>query len=177
MMNRRLWLTRIVKGFSITGAGFLAFPFFRALIPTADNETSLEVSVDDLRPGQSKIVRWRGRDLVIQKRSQEMIKTIEEGSIDLKDPSSLQSLQPAFAENEYRSLRPEIFVTYNLCTHLGCQVVKSKDTSLGFSCPCHQSDYDLSGRVLSGAAAPTNLEVPAYRFISGNILVLEVVEV
>ena len=177
MMNRRLWLTRIVKGFSITGAGFLAFPFFRALIPTADDETSLEVSVDDLRPGQSKIVRWRGRDLVIQKRSQEMIKTIEEGSIDLKDPSSLQSLQPAFAENEYRSLRPEIFVTYNLRTHLGCQVVKSKDTSLGFSCSCHQSDYDLSGRVLSGAAAPTNLEVPAYRFISGNILVLEVVEV
>jgi len=114
---------------------------------------------------------------VIQKRSQEMIKTIEEGSIDLKDPSSLQSLQPAFAENEYRSLKPEIFVTYNLCTHLGCQVVKSKDTSLGFSCPCHHSDYDLSGRVLSGAAAPTNLEVPAYRFISGNILVLEVVEV
>ncbi len=177
MMNRRLWLTRIVKGFSITGAGFLAFPFFRALIPTADDETSLEVSVDDLGPGQSKIVRWRGRDLVVQKRSQQMIKTIGEGNIDLKDPDSLQSVQPAFAENAYRSLRPEIFVTYNLCTHLGCQVVRSKDTALGFSCPCHNSDYDLSGRVVSGAAAPTNLEVPSYRFISGNTLVLEVAEV
>ena len=63
MMNRRLWLTRIVKGFSITGAGFLAFPFFRALIPTADDETSLEVSVDDLRPAE---VIAKKRDLLDQ---------------------------------------------------------------------------------------------------------------
>jgi len=175
-MNRRLWLTRIVKGFTLTGAGFIAYPFFRALIPVGGNDASLEVKVDDLKPGQSKIVHWRGRDLVVQKRSAQMISTIEEGDIDLKDPASAKSSQPGFAENQYRSLRPEIFVTYNLCTHLGCQVTESTDSRLGFSCPCHQSDYDLSGRVVSGAAAPTNLEIPNYRFISGNTLLLEQID-
>jgi ubiquinol-cytochrome c reductase iron-sulfur subunit len=175
-MNRRLWLTRIVKGLSFTGAGFIAYPFFRALLPVGEDKTSLEVKVDDLETGQSKVVRWRGRDLVVQKRSPAMIKTIEQGGIELKDPDSIESTQPAFAENQFRSLRPEIFVTYNLCTHLGCQVVKAKNSSLGFSCPCHQSDYDLSGRVVSDAAAPTNLEIPSYRFISGNTLLLEVVD-
>ena len=175
-MNRRLWLTRIVKGFTFTGAGFIAYPFFRALIPAGEDETSKEVSIDDLKPGQSKTVHWRGRDLVVQKRSPEMIKTIQQGGLELKDPASSESVQPIFAENEFRSLRPEVFVTYNLCTHLGCQVVKAKDSSLGFSCPCHQSDYDMSGRVVVGAAAPTNLEVPDYRFISGNTILLEVEE-
>ncbi len=176
-MNRRLWLTRIVKGFTVTGAGFIAYPFIRALIPTGEDDTSMEVKVDDLKPGQSKTVRWRGRDLVVQKRSPEMIRTIQQGGVELKDPGSSQSVQPSFAQNEFRSLRPDIFVTYNLCTHLGCQVVRSQDSSLGFSCPCHESDYDLAGRVVSGAAAPTNLEVPTYRFISGNTLVLEVADV
>jgi len=175
-MNRRVWLTRIVKGFTLTGAGFIAYPFFRALVPVGEDQSSLEVKVDDLDPGQSKVIHWRGRNLVVQRRSTEMIKTIENGGVELKDPTSAASIQPAFAENEFRSLKPEIFVTYNLCTHLGCQVIESSDSSLGFSCPCHQSDYDLSGRVLSDAAAPINLEIPSYRFISGNTLLLEVVE-
>jgi Rieske Fe-S protein len=35
------------------------------------------------------------------------------------------------------------------CTHLGCVIKKSED---GFQCPCHGSQYDLNGRVLSGPA-------------------------
>ena len=88
-MNRRLWLTRIVKGLTATGAGFVAYPFFRALLPVGEDKTSLEVKVDDLDPGQSKIVHWRGRDLVVQKRSTAMIKTIQKDSIELKDPKSI----------------------------------------------------------------------------------------
>jgi ubiquinol-cytochrome c reductase iron-sulfur subunit len=53
---------------------------------------------------------------------------------------------------------------------LGCDVVKQDN---GFKCPCHQSDYDAAGRVVEGAAAPLNLEVPNYRYISGNLLKLE----
>lgn len=41
-----------------------------------------------------------------------------------------------------------------ICTHLGCVVRKTED---GFTCPCHGSSYDRSGKVLSGPA-PRDLD-------------------
>jgi ubiquinol-cytochrome c reductase iron-sulfur subunit len=38
----------------------------------------------------------------------------------------------------------------------------------GFFCPCHGSKFDLAGRVFQGVPAPTNLEVPPYRFDDEN---------
>lgn len=35
------------------------------------------------------------------------------------------------------------------CTHLGCRVTATED---GFSCPCHGSAFDRSGRVVRGPA-------------------------
>lgn len=37
-----------------------------------------------------------------------------------------------------------------VCTHLGCTIRQSDD---GFLCPCHGSCYDVSGKVVSGAAS------------------------
>jgi len=41
-----------------------------------------------------------------------------------------------------------------------------------FFCPCHGSKFDLAGRVYSGVPAPLNLEIPPYRFLSDNELVI-----
>ena len=41
-----------------------------------------------------------------------------------------------------------------ICTHLGCVVRKTED---GFTCPCHGSSYDRSGKVLAGPA-PRDLD-------------------
>lgn len=181
MINRRGLLTRIVQGFTITGAGFLAYPFIKAWIPKFDNDLSLDVAIDDLLPGQSKIVHWLGRNLFIHRRSQEELVLLNSASDaapdtspntslykrgeNLKDPNSIESTQPDFALNQYRSLRPEIFVVYNNCTHLGCEVIRDAGF---FKCPCHQSDFDGAGRVVEESAAPINLEVPDYQYISGN---------
>ena len=78
-----------------------------------------------------------------------------------------------------RSIKPEIFVTIALCTHLGC--VPSyrpelapddlgEDWHGGFFCPCHGSRFDLAGRVYAGVPAPTNLEIPPYKYISQHVL-------
>lgn len=172
-MNRREVLTRIVQGFSITGLAFVTFPFIKAWIPKFAQDLSLEVPLDDLAPGESKMIHWLGRNLYIIRRKPETIAALESGATELKDPESKNSRQPAFASNRYRSLRPEFFVTYSNCTHLGCEVVPENGS---FKCPCHQSDYDSAGRVLEGAAAPTNLEVPSYRFVSRNLIRLEVLD-
>ena len=46
-----------------------------------------------------------------------------------------------------------------VCTHLGCTVEKNKDGD-GFTCPCHGSRYNKSGRVLEG---PATKSLPRYR--------------
>jgi cytochrome b6-f complex iron-sulfur subunit len=40
-----------------------------------------------------------------------------------------------------------------ICSHLGCTI---EERSFGFECPCHNSQYDLNGKVLKGPAG-TNL--------------------
>ena len=40
----------------------------------------------------------------------------------------------------------------------------------GFYCACHGSRYDLAGRVYPNMPAPSNLQVPPYRFDDENTL-------
>ncbi len=44
----------------------------------------------------------------------------------------------------------------------------------GFYCPCHGSKFDLAGRVFRNVPAPTNLEVPPYKFASASTLLVGV---
>lgn len=175
-MNRRLLLQRIVRGFAAVGGAFAVYPFIKAWIPDFEPDPGLDVSVADLAPGESKLVRWLGRKVIVQRRSTTMLHYFADGNFDLKDPESLLSSQPDFACNVFRSRSPDVFVAFNNCTHLGCEVAAVNDRGIGFRCPCHSSNYDFAGRVLDGAAAPVNLEVPYYRFISGNTLRLDVEE-
>ena len=44
----------------------------------------------------------------------------------------------------------------------------------GFFCPCHQSKFDLAGRVYKGVPAPTNLVVPPHKYQSDTMIVVGV---
>jgi len=169
-VDRRTLLTRIVQGFTFTGLGFVTYPFIKAWIPSFDNKRSMDIDVSALKPGEQKIVHWLGRNVLLLKRESASIENLPVSTDSLKDPLSDQSVQPELARNPYRSLRPELFVTFTNCTHLGCEVVP-KDQQ--FKCPCHQSDYDGAGRVLEGAAAPRNLDIPNYRYLSNQLIRLE----
>ena len=100
----------------------------------------------------------------------------------LADPDSDIPQQPSYAQNEFRSIRPNVLVVLGVCTHLGCAPTKnfelgassglSDDWLGGFFCPCHGSKFDLAGRVYKNVPAPTNLEVPPHSFISDNRVVI-----
>ena len=42
----------------------------------------------------------------------------------------------------------------------------------GFYCPCHNSRFDMAGRVFQNVPAPDNLRVPPYFFIDDNTLMI-----
>ncbi len=172
-LSRRKVLMRWVQGFSITGLGFLAYPFFKVLMPGLSEDGYLDVEFGELRAGEFKSVAWLGRTVIVFKRGQRWLADGPE-EIELKDPESVESQQPSFAQNAARSYRDDVFIFYSNCTHLGCEVaIAPERREAPIQCPCHQSGFDASGRVLRNAAASLNLEVPNYRPVSANAVRLE----
>ncbi len=101
----------------------------------------------------------------------------------LADPHSQRTNEPEYAKNDSRSIRPGLTVLVAVCTHLGrIPMFRPEPGSLnlgvpwpgGFYCPCHGSKFDLAGRVFKNAPAPTNLEIPPYRFASDAALFIAV---
>ena len=112
----------------------------------------------------------------ILRRTPEMLERISELEERLKDPHSEEiSQQPEYAQNPYRSIRAEYLIVMGVCTHLGCAPSFKPEHGFkqagewwrgGFYCACHQSIYDLSGRVFKDSLAPMNLPVPPHHFLT-----------
>jgi len=169
----------LVCGTSVVGSAGLmaaAYPFVASLEPSARARAEAQpvtTSIADLKPGQMQTLAWRGRPVWVLRRDDAMIRSLEHPNPALADPDSLRSEQPPSCRNATRSIRPDVFVAIGLCTHLGCSpVLRLGDHALeaelgvsgGFVCPCHGSRFDLAGRVVRNVPAPTNLQVPDYRF-------------
>jgi len=109
----------------------------------------------------------------------EMLEAVKKVDDKVTDPKSEVPLQPEYAKNEYRSIKPEFLVLVGICTHLGCSPQQKSaeakgemgaDWAGGFLCPCHGSKFDLAGRVYKGAPAPVNLEVPPHTYLSDGTI-------
>lgn len=181
--NRRTFLTNLTKVMGGVGAVFAAIPFLSTMSPSEKTKMAgapIEIDISAISPGTFKIVEWRGKPVWIVHRTPEMLDKIK-GDVDyLADPDSNEEHQPEYAQNKFRSLKPEFLVLVGVCTHLGCSPLykpgENKELGLdwkgGFFCPCHGSKFDLSGRVYAGMPAPSNLEVPPYYFASETKLVV-----
>ena len=186
--DRRRFLTGTATVIGGIGAGVAAIPFVATFQPSARAKAigaPVEADISQLEPGQRVTYKWRGKPVWIVRRTPEQLAALEQFASDvLQDPASQESLQPEFAANAWRSSKPEYLVLIGICTHLGCAPNFFPDPKAegmggdwkgGFYCPCHGSKFDLAGRVYAGVPAPTNLEVPPYRFLDdGHILIGEV---
>jgi ubiquinol-cytochrome c reductase iron-sulfur subunit len=180
--NRRHFLTIAAAATGAVGAGFVAVPFLSSLKPSARAQAlgaPVEVPLGSIQPGEMVRVLWRGKLIFVLRRSDTMLKTLEEGLDRLRDPNSeVVEQQPEYAANETRSLRPEWLVIEGSCTHLGCAPLEDfqarpvEGWGGGFFCPCHGSKFDLAGRVYKGVPAPSNLRVPPYRFVRDDLILI-----
>jgi ubiquinol-cytochrome c reductase iron-sulfur subunit len=180
--RRRLVIATSAVG--AVGAVGAAVPFVKSMSPSERAKAAgapVEVDISKLAPGSMATVEWRGKPVWIIHRTPEMIEEVKKSrqSGVLTDPDSKSSKQPKKADTDTRSLKPEFFVAVGICTHLGCSPVRreASDPEMrgggdGFYCPCHGSRFDLAARVLKGSPAPTNLEVPPYKYLSDNKILI-----
>ena len=184
--KRRRFLVATTSVVGAVGAGFVAVPFIKSWKPSARAKAvgaPVQVALDGLDPGQIRKVQWRGQTIGILRRSRESLDLWSEVDNDLRDPESLESEQPEFAQNESRALNEEYLVVNMHCTHLGCvpQIIPQvgaqpfeENWKGGFFCPCHKSKFDMAGRVYKGVPAPANLRIPPYSFLDDTTLVIGV---
>jgi ubiquinol-cytochrome c reductase iron-sulfur subunit len=142
----------------------------------------VEVDIGKVEAGMMITVEWRGKPVWIVHRTPAMIDGLSRTDAAVADPKSSVPMQPDYAKNEARSIKPEYLVLVGICTHLGCspsqKLAAGAESGLGgdwpggFFCPCHGSKFDLAGRVFKGVPAPVNLEVPPYTYLSETRLLI-----
>ncbi|WP_209349180.1 ubiquinol-cytochrome c reductase iron-sulfur subunit [Pontixanthobacter sp. CEM42] len=157
-----------VSAAGVGGASVL-IPLISQMAPSQDvlAESSTEVDVSAIEPGQAIKAIFRKQPLFVKRLTDEEIEAANAVAVDsLRDAQSLND----------RTLEGhrDILVTMGVCTHLGCVPLGAAEGEVkgeygGYFCPCHGSHYDTAGRIRKGPA-PTNLEVPEYAFTSETVI-------
>lgn len=174
--RRLLVATATVGGVAGVAA---AIPFVSTFAPSERAKSAgapVEADISKLAPGQMMTVEWRGKPVWIIHRTKEMLDSLTKLDDKMADPMSARPMQPGYAKNEFRSIKPEYMVAIGICTHLGCSPTEKFKTGAesgvtddwqgGFFCPCHGSIFDLAGRVYKSMPAPDNLEIPPHVYLS-----------
>src|SRR5690606_22150771 len=162
-----------------------AVPFVASLTPSERAKAAgapVEADVSKLAPGEMMTVEWQGKPAWSLRRTEEMLATLDKLDDQLADPASEKSVQPEYAKNKARSIKPEFLVTIGICTHLGCSPSQKfkigaasglgDDWPGGFLCPCHGSTFDLAARVYAGKPAPTNLDIPPHKYLADTKILI-----
>jgi len=184
--RRRNFLIGATSAVGAVGTAGLAIPYLGSWTPSAKARAAgapIKIDVSKLESGQilGPIPAWRDKPVFVIRRSEEMLAKLNQDDSRLADPSSERPMQPVYAQNQNRSIKPEYLVLIGLCTHLNCSPKfypllqpETFDPNWvgGFYCPCHGSKFDMAGRVYAGVPAPSNMEVPPHFYESEGVLVI-----
>lgn len=177
--SRRRFLTAGTVVVGAIGTAAVAVPFLKSWSPSAKARSAgapVQADISKLELGQQIIVKWRGKPVWVVRRDTNALATLAKVAGELRDAESNDSIQPDYAKNEQRSIKPEYLIVEGICTHLGCSPTYrpeiTADFQGGFFCPCHGSKFDFAGRVYAGVPAPTNLTIPPHYFIDDGLILI-----
>ena len=164
-LRRRDFINIAAVSFAGVGAVAVAVPLINQMSPSADvlALASTEVDISKIAPGQAIKTSWRKQPVFVRNLTPKEIAEANAVPLsELRDPQTLAERTKPGKENW--------LITLGVCTHLGCVPLgvgegENRGPYGGYFCPCHGSHYDTAARIRKGPA-PTNLEVPAYEFIS-----------
>ena len=189
-LKKRRFLTKATGVVGAVGVGFVAWPFLSTWKPSAKTKAAgapVDVDISKLESGQLVRVLWRKKPVWVFKRDKAALDalTSEELMSKLADPNGTgnsKNQQPKYVSSSYRSIenKEAVAVIVGVCTHLGCSPTYRPEPGAsdlggdswkgGFYCPCHGSKFDLAGRVYAGVPAPTNLEIPPYKYVTDSLI-------
>lgn len=182
--GKRRFLLTATGAVAGIGAAAAAVPFVMSFMPSERAKAAgapVEIDISKVEPGQKINLEWRGKVCWVVNRTPEMLASLPKLNASMVDPNSDEPQQPPYAKNEHRSIKEALWVAVGICTHLGCSPTYRPEVAPadlgpewlgGFFCPCHQSKFDLAGRVYKGVPAPLNLVIPPYRFASDTVVVI-----
>ena len=169
--GRRDFLYMATGAMGAIGAAAAVWPFIDSMNPAADTLalSSIEVSLAPIEEGQSVTFKWRGKPVFVRRRT--VAEIAEARAVPMDD-----LIDPEADDDRVKDGKDEWLVLVGVCTHLGCIPLGQKSGDSrgdfgGWFCPCHGSHYDTSGRIRKGPA-PYNLEVPEYKFMEGDKMVV-----
>jgi ubiquinol-cytochrome c reductase iron-sulfur subunit len=180
-MERRGFLGLSLAAVSGAAGLFASIPFVKSLWPSAKARGlagPIEVDLRQLQPGQVSAHAYRGDTMLILRRTPEMVAQLERMKEHWRDDGT--TVDPPYVNATHRAINPEYLVVRGVCTHLGCVPQKRAEEGKatvgewwtgGFICPCHQSGFDYSGRVVRGPA-PRDLPIPPHRYVDGTRLII-----
>jgi len=170
--TRRDFLYIATGAVGVVGAALIAWPIIDQMNPDAAALALAQVEVDisAVKPGESLIVKWRGKPVVVRQRTDKEIADAKAVNVsELRDGlarnANLPDNAPATDANRSAAGKEAWFVMIQICTHLGCVPLGQAGPYDGWFCPCHGSQYDTAGRIRQGPA-PENMAIPKYEFTS-----------
>ena len=188
--SRRKFLTKSLSIVGGTGAAVTLWPFLSSMAPSSKAKAAgapVDVDISKLESGQLVRVLWRKKPIWIFKRDEKALLSLNSNEVidSLADPNGTgnsKNQQPSYVTSQFRSIEntESIAVIVGVCTHLGCSPTYRPEPGAadlggsswkgGFYCPCHGSKFDLAGRVYAGVPAPTNLEIPPYKYMTDTLI-------
>ena len=161
--GKRDFLQLVTLSAAGIGAASLAWPFVDSMNPARDvlALSSIDVDLSPVPEGQAVTVVWRGKPIFVRHRTADEIKSAQSVALN-------QLIDPQADADRVKAGHDQWLIVTGICTHLGCVPLGNKPTDPrgefgGWFCPCHGSQYDVSGRVRHGPA-PANLPIPPYAY-------------
>jgi ubiquinol-cytochrome c reductase iron-sulfur subunit len=170
--SRRDFVARAAMAFACAGSALAAWPILAQMGPNRATPSpgSVDVDLQGIQPGSTKVVRWRGMPVFVRHRTPQEVQEARATALaDLPDRLARNAMLPqtalAIDANRTKEGHEAWLVVTGSCTHLGCVLSGTPTAASGeaWFCPCHAARFDVSGRVRAGPAR-TNLQVPRYEF-------------
>ncbi len=163
--TKRDFLKLVATAGAVIGVGAIVWPLVDSMNPAGDvlALSAVEIDISSITEGMGITAVWRGKPIFVRHRTPDEIKTVEAVPMNAL-------IEPATDQSRIKAGHAQWIILIGICTHLGCVPLGNKPSDPrgdygGWFCPCHGSQYDVSGRVRHGPA-PANLNLPPYAFES-----------
>ena len=100
-------------------------PFVASFTPSERAKAAgapVEFDIGGLKPGEKAVVEWRGKPVWVMRRTPDQLESLKQSEPLVADPKSERTTYPTpdYAKNQWRSIKPDVFVAVGICSHLGC---------------------------------------------------------